>query len=161
RVALWQGRALVLAARDEGFAVLRDALDATPDPTERAEVALEVGGALMAVDRTQQAIEAYERGIAVAADVDPTVRIGLLAERGLSALARRDDPERILAAVSEAMDATAAAPDIAGRAALGLGGIVALWSGDDAARCTELLERALAAQPHGRRDALEWTPDLA
>jgi len=161
RIALWQGRALVLAARDEGFAVLRDALDETPDPAERAEIALEVGGSLMAVDRPREALAAYERGVAAAADADATVRIGLLAERALSALALRDDPAQILAAISEAMDATAAAPDLAGRAALGLVGIVAVWSGDDAARCTELLERALEAPPHGRRDALEWTPDLA
>ncbi len=161
RVALARGRSLVLAAHDEGFQVMRDALHDTPDAVERAQVALEVGGALMAVDRPQQALEAYETGIAAIGDADEPVRIGLLGERAFSALALRDDPETALAAISEAMAATAAAPQIAGRAALGLVAIVAVWSGEDAARCTELLEGALSAPPHGERDALEWTPDLA
>lgn len=160
-VTLYLGRALLLAGRDEGLAALRQALEETPDGLERARVALEVGGALMAVDRPQQAVDAYESGLDTVAELDESLRIHLLAQRALAALALRDQPERTMMAVSDAMDAAGDAPEVGGRAALGLTGIVAVWTGETADHCIELLERALAAQPYGERDALEWTPDLA
>jgi DNA-binding CsgD family transcriptional regulator len=160
-VTLYLGRAHLLAGRDEGLAALRQALADTPDQLERATVALEVGGALMAVDRPQQAVEVYDGGLSAIAELDESLRIHLLAQRALATLALRDQPARAITAVTAALEATSGRPEVDGRAAVGLKAIVAVWTGDPAPRCVELLEAALAAQPFGDTESLEWTPDLA
>jgi DNA-binding CsgD family transcriptional regulator len=160
-VTLHLGRALLLAGRDEGLAALREALEDTPDHRERATVALEVGGALMAVDQPQQAVDVYESGLSAIAQLDAPLRIQLLAQRALAALALRDQPQRTIVAVAAALEAASEAPAVAGRAAVGLTALVALWTGDTAARCVGKLEGALAAEPYGYTESLEWTPDLA
>lgn len=160
-ITLYFGRALLLAGRDQSLAALRQALEETPDHVERANVALEVGGALMAVDQPQRAVEAYESGLSAIDELDEPLRIHLLAQRALATLALRNEPERTIAAVSAALAEAAGAPDVASRAAVGLSAIVAVWTGQPASTCIELLERALAAKPYGNVESLEWTPDLA
>jgi DNA-binding CsgD family transcriptional regulator len=160
-VCLHHGRALLLAGRVDGVAALGRALDVTPRGPNRAGVALEVGAALMAVDRPQQAVEVYERGLDADGELAGTLRIELLAQRALASLALRDEPGRTVAAVADAMAAASGEPGLAGRSALGLLGIVAVWMGNPADHCTALFERALAAEPYGGHTSIEWTPDLA
>ena len=160
-VTLFLGRALLLAGRDEGLDALRQALEQTPDQVERATVALEVGSALMAVDQPQQAVEVYESGLGASGELGESLKIDLLAQRALAMLAFRDQPERAIGAVAAALEATAGAPGAAGRAAIGLSAIVAVWMGESAAHCTELSHQALATPPYGAADSPEWTPDLA
>jgi len=160
-VTLSLGRALLLAGRDQGLAALRQALEETPDHVERATVALEVGRALMAVDQPQRAVEVYDSGLSAISALDDPLKIELLAQRALAALALRDQPQRTIAAIAAALEAAAQAPDVAGRAAAGLSAIVAVWTGEPVAECVTRLERALATQPFGDAESLEWTPDLA
>ena len=160
-VTLYLGRALLLAGRDQGLAALRQALEETPDHVERATVALEVGSALMAVDQPQQAVAVYESGLGASGALGDALKIDLLAQRALATLAFRDQPERAITAVAAALEATAGAPEAAGRAAIGVSAIVAVWTGETAAHCTDLLHRALATPPYGDADSPEWTPDLA
>jgi DNA-binding CsgD family transcriptional regulator len=155
------GRALLLAGRVDGVDALSRALGDTPAGPERAQVALEVGAALMAVDRPQPAVDAYEVGLAGPGEPAASLRIELLAQRALAALALRDQPARTVAAVADAMGAAGAHPALARRAALGLMGTVAAWMGNPADHCAALFETALAAQPYGSLTSLEWTPDLA
>jgi len=161
RVCLDHGRALLLAGRVAGLIALGRALEETPDGAERAGVALEVGRALMAVGRPQQAVEVYEQGLSALGGLDQPTRIELLAQRALAALALRDEAGRAVAAVADAMGPVTEAPGSAHRAALGLMGIVAVWMGNPADRCSALFETALAAEPFGDRASIEWTPDLA
>jgi DNA-binding CsgD family transcriptional regulator/tetratricopeptide (TPR) repeat protein len=160
-VRLYLGRAQLLAGRDEGLAALRQALEETPDAVERATIALEVGTALMGVDQPQQAVEVYESGLSARDELGAPLKIDLLAQRALATLAFRADPQRTLAAVAAAVEATNRDPEAAGRAAVGLSAIVAVWTGETAARCTEVLHRALATPPHGDVDSPEWSADLA
>lgn len=160
-VRLDLGRARLLAGRGDGVAALIRALDETPGDSEQAMIALEVGAALMAVDRPQQAVEVYERGLAGLVQPDEGLRIELLAQRAFAALALRDEPSLTLAAVADAITMTQAGPASAARAALGLVGLVAVWTGGPADECARLFETALAADPYGNRASIEWTPDLA
>ncbi len=52
-----------MAGRDDGFAAFRGAIAAVPDLRERAFLALEMGDALITVDRPLEAYDAYDSGV--------------------------------------------------------------------------------------------------
>jgi DNA-binding NarL/FixJ family response regulator len=161
RLMLDHGRALLQAGSESALAVLRQALAQTPDAFERASAALDVGDALMALDLPADAVEVYANGVAAVVDPEEPLRMHLLAQRALAALALREDREVAASAVIDAVDAAGRWPAAARRSALTLQGVVAVWAGQPASQCVALLEAALAAPRYGELPALEWGPDLA
>jgi DNA-binding CsgD family transcriptional regulator len=161
RLMLEHGRALLQAASERALDVLEQAFAQTPDPLERAEAALEVGDALMAVDRPAEAVGIYGEGIEAVDDPEEPLRMHLLAQRALAALALTEERDLAASAVIDAVEAAGRWPRSARRSALTLQGVVAIWSGQPAAQCAPLLENALHAPRYGERPALEWGPDLA
>lgn len=155
------GRALLHAGREDALDVLRCALNETPDVTDQAAVALEFGDALMAVDRPEEAIAVYERGIEAIDELESPLRMQLIAQRALAAFALTDEPERTMTAVAQAMESASSWPAAKRRSALALEALVAVWSGQPADRCVSMLEAALEASRYGEDSPLEWGPDLA
>ena len=161
RLTLDHGRALLQAGSELALDVLRDAFAQTPDPIERAGAALEVGDALMALDRPAEAVGVYGDGVAAVSDPEEPLRMHLLAQRALGALALIEERDVAASAVIDAVEAARRWPVAAPRSALTLQGVVAVWAGQPADQCTELLQKALAAPRYGRQPSLEWGPDLA
>jgi DNA-binding CsgD family transcriptional regulator len=161
RLMLEHGRALLQAASERALDVLQQAFAQTPDPLERAGAALEVGDALMAVDRPAEAVAIYGEGVEAVDDPEDPLRMHLLAQRALAALALTEEREVAASAVIDAVEAARRWPGATRRSALTLQGVVAVWSGQPAGECAPLLESALGAARYGARPALEWGPDLA
>src|SRR5262249_50187733 len=152
---LGRARALLMSGHSDGFRAFQEAIAALPDSRERARLALEMGDALITVDRRHQAYDTYESGVEAVGDLDQPLKIHLLAQRAVAGLATRGDGERATTAVVAALDASAPSPESSTRAALALPALVAIWTGQKASDCIPLLERALAAPTYGERPALE------
>jgi DNA-binding CsgD family transcriptional regulator len=161
RLRLEHGRALLQALSERAVGVLQQAFAQTPDPLERAGAALEVGDALMALDRPAEAVPIYQEGVDAVDDPEEPLRMHLLAQRALAALALTEERDVAASAVIDAIEAAGQWPSAARRSALTLQGVVAIWSGQPAGQCAPLLESALAAPRYGERPTLEWGPDLA
>jgi DNA-binding CsgD family transcriptional regulator len=160
QLLLGRARALLMAGRDDGFPAFREAIAAIPDARDKALIALEMGDALITVDRTLEAQDAYASGVEAIGDRDEPLRIHMLAQAALASLATRGQGERAMAAVVAALEASGRSPELTSRAALALPALVATWTGQPAADCVAMLQRALNAQTYGERPALEWSPDL-
>jgi tetratricopeptide (TPR) repeat protein len=154
-----QGRALIAGGRREGTSVLRGALTNTPDPVDRARLALELGDALVTLGQAAQAVDVYETGAVNAAGCDERLRLHILGRRALALLAGPGG-EAAMRAVVEVRGAARAAGGTAERGALALLATVTFWQGSSAKRCARQAEQALASEPYaaGRWD---WTPDLS
>jgi DNA-binding CsgD family transcriptional regulator len=122
-------------------------------------LALELGDALFGLAHPRDAIEIYQRGAEAVGAQDERLRVHLLAQAGLAALAAQGDvkgADPLIAGVIEAARRSRAADD---RAALSLASISAFWLGAGAEVCVPLAERALAAEPYAA-GIWDWTPDL-
>jgi DNA-binding CsgD family transcriptional regulator len=138
------------AAQPRAIVHLEEALDLTADPRERAEIALELGEALWALQRHSDAISVFDRGIAEAAETAPEL-VSLLEAR-LVAAALLDLPSAPLA-----LGRLAALGELEGRnaperALLGARAFAALLEGRPAEVVGALAGRALGGEagPEGQ-----------
>ena len=154
------GRALIAAGRQEGTRVLQEALTETPDPIDRARLALELGDALVVVGQWTGAVEAYEEGALAAGGHDERLRLHILARRAFALLGGRGVKEDAMQAVVEIRDAMSETSATAERSALALVATVTFWQGADVRVCTRRAEESLMIEPYGG-SPWGWSPDLS
>jgi len=122
---------------------LQEALELTTDPAERAELAIELGRALLMAGRLQEAIATLERAIASPEPRDAELGLRLEAELIGAArldISRREDAARRLERVASGI--TDYTP--AGRPVLANVAFEQVARGENPARAAQLAERALA-----------------
>jgi DNA-binding CsgD family transcriptional regulator len=132
------------SARAPAAAHLQQALELTGDSRERAEIGLELGEALWALQRHADAIAVFDRAIADAAGTAP--EFALLVEARLLAAAFLDVSTAPLALRRMADLGETGATSAAERALLGVRALAKLLEGKSADVVAALAERALAGK---------------
>lgn len=138
------------SARGSAAAHLQEALELTSDSRERAEIGLELGEALWALQRHADAVAAFDRAIADAAG---TAEFALLLEARLLAAALLDVSTTPLALGRMTGVGETSGTSAAQRALLGVRALAKLLEGKSSDVVAALAERALAGKERREEQA--------